>query len=879
MIPFVTSEITDLDPYKKALQREKMFLMNEGGRKYKVTNGKLMGNAKGLYSYIFDLETELHISDDAPISVIAESKKASGSVLMCEDFQIIVLLDENLGNRINVAFISVEPWKLLEAIENRLIHINGSNGKIVSKILSEGPGLATKHPIEKIEKGQDAVIARAMREPVTIVWGPPGTGKTHTMSEIAIQFLEKGKSVLIVSHSNVSVDGVARKIDELLNNKGKETILAKGKVLRYGYIRDEELNKNPYINSFYYTVKENKELSEKLDKLQEEYDKIRHTNGLASQRIVEIRKEISRIRAVIRTEEQKKVSKADIVATTISKVVIDKIFEERKFDVVMFDEVSMAYVLQVVCAATFAKEHLICVGDFMQLAPIAQSPAKDVLCRDIFTHLGINVNGTPYYHPWLVMLYEQRRMHPKIAEFSNRFVYKQLLKNHESVMTSRNEIVEKELFADYPINLLDLFATYCAAGKNADNSRFNILSAFISFACAVHTEKNVDTVSIITPYAAQTRLIRALVLDYRQSGETRIRCSTVHQFQGSESDVVFFDAVESYPGKKPGWLMGKDLESIKRLINVAVTRAKGKLIVVANSKFWIDNFEGTSHVFYRLIKHLQENGNIVQYLEDRNMVDLISKLSVKGGPQFYLEDEQYIQQFEKDMERARWKIVVSIPDGELYEISEKIYVLLQEAQNRGIQVLVKAESVDKLPKKWQEFAWDAENAIFPLVMIDERITWYGIPRAKWKFKAQKMAYLTPCNVVCRVAGEHTAELIRSLTDIEYRETTAGKTKMMSKERQAEHRVMSGLAAYVEATRKCQSCKKVLELSKGKSGKTILWCNECRKTELLSPEEINNYIYQKNVICPEHHGRVKAGLGKWGLYVRCDCGHFLKPDEI
>lgn len=44
------------------------------------------------------------------------------------------------------------------------------------------------------------------------MWGPPGTGKTYTMAKIAKKYIAQNKSVLIVSHSNVSVDGVIKKL-------------------------------------------------------------------------------------------------------------------------------------------------------------------------------------------------------------------------------------------------------------------------------------------------------------------------------------------------------------------------------------------------------------------------------------------------------------------------------------------------------------------------------------------------------------------------------------------------------------------------------------------------------------------------------------------
>lgn len=876
-------DIPEMEQYLKALNTEKRFLMNEGGRKYKVTNGKLISDSKGIFSYIFDLETELHISDDAPIVVSTGVCQTTGSVLMCEDFQMILQLDANIGDRVGSALIRVEPWKLLDSLQGRLCAGTGIHGsKIATLLIKEGPGLATNKSDEYIPKGQDAVIAKAMSEPVCVVWGPPGTGKTHTMSEIAIRFINMGKNVLIVSHSNVSVDGVAKKIDELLIEKGQADILKSGKILRYGYIRDEELNKNPYVNSFNYAIKKNTLLNDKIERLQTEYDEIKHTKGLGNKRIIEIRKEIGKIRSQIREQEQRYVSEASVVATTISKVVIDKLFDSKKYDVVMFDEVSMAYVLQIVCAAKFAKEHFICVGDFMQLAPIAQSSKKDILCQDIFSYLGINRHGITYYHPWLVMLNEQRRMHAKIAEFSNQNVYNNLLTNHPDTKTSRDEIVNAEPFNEQSINLIDLSGSYCAASKNGDNSRFNILSALISFAIAVKAEKNVESVSIITPYAAQTRLVRAMELDYRQHNNTEIRCATVHQFQGSESDVVLFDAVESFPSKKPGWLMGKDFNSILRLVNVAVTRAKGKLITVANSTFWNKHYKGTSHTFYRLISYLADKGNTVHHTEDKSLEKLISDLSLDGGPVFYLEPKEYMELFLKDISNSRGKIVISFPDGGIdSEYEDIICSHLEEKKKQGIEVLIKCNDYANLPERWKKYTWGTDNAIFPVIIIDEKITWYGVPQATWKFVDGDYGYNTVCPIACRIKGEHTAEMIRSLSDIEYRETAGGRTQLLPRPEAAGDNPTgpSGLASYVSKYKKCPECKQSLNMTKGKSGKTILWCKECKKTHLLSPDDINHYMLINHVKCPLHKCDMEAKVGKWGLYIRCDAGHNIKPEEI
>ena len=498
-----------LEEYIGALKTEKAFLSCGCDKKYKVTNGKRISSGKGIFSYVFDLETELYIADDAPIKLQAGSGiHASGNVLMCEDFQMIVQVDVNIGDIVPSAVISVEPWKLLEAIEIRLHKgVDIKRNKIALKLIEKGHLLATDKPVEGIPKGQNEVLEKMRKDPICIVWGPPGTGKTYTMSKAAIRFMNEGKKVLIVSHSNVSVDGVAKQIYTQLLLDHKEEALKAGKVLRYGYIRDEELGQNPYVNSFHYTAAKTLTLNQKLEKLLEEFNYIKNTKGLSCPDIIGIKKDINKIHAEIREMEQYYVGKASIVATTISKVVIDKLFEDRIYDVVMFDEVSMAYVPQVICAATFCREHFICVGDFMQLAPIAQSKAQELLCKDIFSYLGINRNGKPYFHPWLVMLDEQRRMHPDISRFSNKNIYRNLLKDHPSVLKKHDHIVNSEICKEHAVNLIDLAGSYCAAWKNADNSRFNLLSAFICFAAAVKTEENVETVSIITPYAAQTRLV------------------------------------------------------------------------------------------------------------------------------------------------------------------------------------------------------------------------------------------------------------------------------------------------------------------------------------------------------------------------------------
>lgn len=380
---------TTLEQLRKAVFTEMYYLKNNGGRQYKVSSGKFIAKMNGLYAYQFEMESEVYLADDSPVKVSCMAGSAEGSVLLCEGFEILLLLDSDLGNSISSGTISVEPWKLLESLNKKIENISDL-GPVARQFLYEGPTLATKLPSTHIPKGQELAKEHALNSPITVIWGPPGTGKTHTMSEIAISLLKKGKSVLLVSHSNVSVDGVAAKIASLLREQKLDQYLKDGKVLRYGYIRDELLAQDPYTSAYNYAMSKSPTLSQQMEQLSKQKEKAKAIYGKVSQEVLKLEKEIKTIRKKIRLEERKYVDHARILATTVSKIHADSLFDHKKYDVVMFDEVSMAYVAQILCAATFAKERFICVGDFRQLSPIAQSKAKDSLNKDVFSFLGIS---------------------------------------------------------------------------------------------------------------------------------------------------------------------------------------------------------------------------------------------------------------------------------------------------------------------------------------------------------------------------------------------------------------------------------------------------------------------------------------------------------
>lgn len=586
---------------------------------------------------------------------------------------------------------------------------------------------------------------------------------------------------------------------------------------------------------FYIAIDYDEIVAVELDTCTLKRDELKAKKKEKSKEYDEIEKKIKHVRNDIRKEEKQYAERAQLIGTTISCATVDPIFDSKQFDLVMFDEVSMAYVPQVIAAAALSKGKFLCVGDFRQLAPISQCPDSQLLKKDIFSYLKI-IDGTGhmYWHPWLVMLNEQRRMHPDIAGFSNKYIYKRLLQNHKSVEDSRNAIVQAFPLPGDAMNLIDIAGTYCAADKNTDGSRFNILSAIIAFSTAVcASQQTVENVGIITPYAAQTRLIRAMLKDYTTRKESRISCATVHQFQGSESDIIIFDAVESYPKSAVGYLMGKDPDNIARLINIAVTRAKGKLITVANDKFWDNLYTGTNHIFYKLLNYIKDGHNVVSN-HSKTFLPYLENNSPGQTIQLYTNEDAAIFMLENDLEKAKGRVVISLPSGKLRDTNDKIIGAIDKVHARGIDILMKSNKCAELPDTWKKYCVGTENATFPLIVIDNETAWYGIPTADWNFKVDKSSsLLTVVHVMARMKGKNTIEMVKALTELESVRTGANirilgnKENINSQRRKdslADETDSAGLAAFVEEKEFCPECKNHMILTKNQRGTAYIRCS-------------------------------------------------------
>ena len=303
-----------------------------------------------------------------------------------------------------------------------------------------------------------------------------------------------------------------------------------------------------------------------------------------------------------------------------------------------------------------------------------------------------------------------------------------------------------------------------------------MLAAIVSFGLALTAvEVGAKSVGVIAPYIAQVRLIRSMIQDFQSRRTTRmvslseVACSTVHQFQGSERDVIVLDTVESYPAKRPGILTYNNANgSVDRLVNVAVTRARGKLLTVANESFWNPSITGKDNAFGLLCRHHRlfdtaltaRSGRLEQALRDLDY-----------GPNMQLFDmEEAKKGLLEDLNEASQRIVFSFPDGKLDEpFATELYKVIRRLRLRGIEILAKCCDYDELSEDWKTFTWQSDDAIFPLVVIDGAVCWYGMPPARWKPPARGgIAPSTTLATPVRISGHQTISMIWSLANMDTR---------------------------------------------------------------------------------------------------------------
>jgi len=548
---------------------------SEAARRIPVHSGHPIGRAGGDWLYTFALAYPVALPDDVPLRIdLPSGETCMGQLVAASSFEVTVSSGSQLPSPLGSAYLVMDASFILEQLIQRLCDLDEERCELpltlfgfdspISAASSGGPQL----PDEEANEFQLAAIEAALERDVTYVWGPPGTGKTTALALIGEALVRRGLRVLAVASTNVAVDNAVLALSQRLAGVAS--------VVRLG---------TPQLAALRDTVpasaRPKKELVETMPLFPNAVPALSPASGrerpgedageqpvrvLPARRLPDLADEAQRLRTL---------RQAMVVGTTLSRVALAPELAVSGFDAVLLDEASAAPLPAVFTAAALARRKIVVLGDPKQLPPVAVSAgplARRWLKRDVFAQAELEDDDER-----AVLLREQYRMHPDISRLANELVYGGRLV--DGLRRGR----------DGGARLID---TSPEGGRciRLDGSRQNEAHAHRAVQLARELlQQQTDPVNherpvaIITPYRAQARLIWRLLRDARL--ERSVDVGTVHRFQGLERQAIIFDTVEAEPERPSPFVSGGYGSEAMRLINVAVTRARTHLVVLANVEY------------------------------------------------------------------------------------------------------------------------------------------------------------------------------------------------------------------------------------------------------------------------------------------------------
>lgn len=577
--------------YQAALSDEISAARRSGGDRVRISDGKLIGRTQIKWLYEFRLDTETWVPDDCGIEVQHGSVSVAGSVVLVEGFSIVLELEEQLEAPIRRATLVIRLWYILESLSRRLTDasqrpLRGKHDLLLLSKAGRGSAGVQGKPgkYDGLNHDQADAVGRALSNAVSFIWGPPGTGKTKTVGRILAETERRGERALLVAHSNAAVDVAMLAVASLYSGPPQQMA---GKVYRFGTPRLLAVRDHEWLSHDAVLRISNPTMAARIDELRQLVQELRERNQTG--RLESARGELRALRESASEAATITAKSARILGCTLAKLATHEFWEDYHPDVVVLDEASMASIPFVALAASTATTRFVVAGDFMQLPPVvlAQTESAQLwLERHAFDYAGIPESvRRQTADPRMTILRTQYRMHRQIAGSVSSVFYGGLLETDDAAHAAAEAVASRPPADSHPILVVDsgrLHPQCPQEPHQTGSSRFNMTHAAIDMALlATATESNHKSIAVISPFRAQSRLLR-LLADDAGFGE-QVVVSTVHRFQGSEADVVILDLCSAPPHSKLGPLLGGLPSSVAgRLVNVAASRAKGKLLVVAD---------------------------------------------------------------------------------------------------------------------------------------------------------------------------------------------------------------------------------------------------------------------------------------------------------
>lgn len=452
-----------------------------------------------------------------------------------------------------------------------------------------------------LDESQRLAVSHALAaKEVAIIHGPPGTGKTTAVVELIRQAVRRGERVLACAPSNLAVDNLL------------ERLLAAGeRAIRIGHparvlpeLREHTLDLQVAAHP---DLKLAREWTKQAWALRRQAGKFTRTAPERGARR-EQRDEAKRLLADARKMEERLVKhlldSATVVCATLTGL-DDELLGNLQFDLAVIDEA--AQTTEPACWIPLLRaKRLVLAGDHCQLPPTIVSVEAQRLGFDLSLMQRLVEQWGDVISRQLTTQY---RMHEQIMRFSSAEFYESSLIAADSV--------REHLLADLPhvtsspltqtaMQFIDTAGSDCVEEAESEGSSRNnpgeadVVARQVQELLAAGVAPS--EIAVITPYAAQARLLRTLI------DNATIEIDTVDGFQGREKEAIVISLVRSNATGEVGFLADT------RRTNVALTRARRKLIVIGDSSTL------ANHEFYRrLLDHFEREGAYGTVWDQPNM--------------------------------------------------------------------------------------------------------------------------------------------------------------------------------------------------------------------------------------------------------------------
>lgn len=433
---------------------------------------------------------------------------------------------------------------------------------------------------DDLNPSQQQAVAHALAAAdVAIIHGPPGTGKTTAVVELIRQAVQRGEKVLACAPSNLAVDNLFERLLAL------PELGVGANVVRIGHparvlpaLRDQTLDllveNHPDMKLVRKLTKDAHALRASASK----YTRAKPEPGARRDLRQEAKAMLDDARRLEEQLVERIFSGARVICATLTGL-DERLFRGRHFDLCIIDEAAQSTEPGCWIPLRYS-QRLVLAGDHCQLPPtiIAREATANGLGVSLMERL---LQSTDRAATLARQLEIQYRMHEQIMTFSSTIFYGGTLvaaaKVAHHLLADLPQVAQNELTTT-PVNFIDTAgADYPEAVEPDGESRFNEGEAQVvqrKVAQLYEAGLALPQISVISPYTAQVRLLRERLKAQLDQG---LEIGSIDGLQGRENEVVIISLVRSNSDGEIGFLADT------RRMNVALTRARRKLIVIGDS--------------------------------------------------------------------------------------------------------------------------------------------------------------------------------------------------------------------------------------------------------------------------------------------------------